>query len=82
MIAFPIKVEVINNSNHARGNILESWSQDKSKKFQKKLYEGIEIKIKIKIKITKRITIGDSNSINDYKQQIVEKVRKINENCG
>ena len=61
MIAFPIKVEVINNSNHARGNILESWSQDKSKKFQKKLHERIEIKI------TKRITIGNSNLKNDYK---------------
>ena len=63
MIAFPIKDEVINNSNHARGNILESWSQDKSKKFQKKLHERIDIKIKI----IKRITIGKSNLINDYK---------------
>ena len=63
MIAFPIKVEVINNSNQARGNLLESWSQDKSRKFQKKLHERIEIKIKI----TKRITIGNSNLKNDYK---------------
>ena len=78
MIAFPIKVDVINNSNHARGNLLESWSQDKSRKFQKKLHERIEIKIKI----TKRITIGDSNSINDYKQHTVEKGKKINENWG
>ena len=61
MIAFPIKVEVINNSNHARENLLESWSQDKSKKFQKKLHERIEIKI------TQRITIGNSNLKNNYK---------------
>ena len=78
MTVIPIKVEMINNSNHARGNLLESWSQDKSKKFQKKLHEGIEIKIKI----IKRITIGKSNPKNDYKQHIVEKVKKINENCG
>ena len=76
MIAFPIKVEVINNSNHVRGNLLESWSQVKSRKSQKKLHERIEIKI------TKWITIGDSNLKNDYKQHIVEKVKKINENCG
>ena len=61
MIAFSKKVEVINNSNHARGNLLESWSQDESRKFQKKIHERIEIKI------TKRITIGNSNPKNDYK---------------